>query len=111
MSIVDDLRLAQAGYERAGPSGWKGAQQMEDAANLIEALEAELAAQSWQPIETSPKDGTLVDLWCASNSAREIRETDCRWLEMTGWVDSFGDAVEDYEWRATHWMPLPEPPA
>ena len=71
----------------------------------------------WQPIETAPKDGTIVDLWVYGD-----RCTNCFWC--TG--EEFDD--EDYtpHWRQqyseaagpsfgldaepTHWMPLPPPP-
>ena len=84
-------------------------------------------ANQWQPIETAPKDGTPVDLWCGGS-----RRTDCEWREPTdreywvhgsdepsdgeqtigaeprwfsadGWPMGFGD-------KHTHWMPLPQPP-
>jgi hypothetical protein len=54
---------------------------------------------NWQPIETAPKDGTDVLLWC-------------------GWAIT--GLYHDGQWRtedkrapiymATHWIPLPEPP-
>ncbi len=85
----------------------------------------------WQPIETAPRDGALVDLLCgdpAGVSNISIRLTDCAWHEAdeifphTGWVricdDGSWDLVEADAtcqfglpaWKAEHWMPLPEPP-
>lgn len=84
----------------------------------------------WQPIETAPKDGRLIDVWCPwdGNDAGGIRLTDVAWHDgdefdkHVGWSritdDGYRDMVEmgptcDFglpEWRPTHWMPLPEPP-
>lgn len=82
---------------------------------------------AWQPIETAPKDGTLI-LVC-----RVGEDIGCGPVEVTSWYK-----IEDWQWekvpgddpdlyrkvhkgtyhegwnnnghRATHWMPLPEPP-
>ena len=55
----------------------------------------------WQPIETAPRDGTLVDLWHKDG----FRMTEV-WWEQTDecWSCVMGD--ESF----THWMQLPEPP-
>lgn len=69
----------------------------------------------WQPIETAPKDGTIIDLWFG-----EYRETDCWWQEgcsihpQAGWYShalcyGYGDWFDESE-QPTHWMPLPAPP-
>lgn len=66
----------------------------------------------WQPIETAPKDGTAVDLWCSNQMERY---TDCifhngHWqrldldFDRMEWVK-----LESYE-APTHWMSPPEPP-
>jgi hypothetical protein len=63
----------------------------------------------WQPIETAPKDGTVINVW-----AEDIR------FPAVFWTD------HDIEWwhvtdgkhgpwplrgpSPTHWMPLPDPP-
>lgn len=93
-----------------------------EAAAEIERLRA---AQAWQPIETAPRDGTPVLLLVArAHGAAVIVEA-----EMVHGVWEYGpngDRVDlppqwvaPYEvWGgntvtddATHWRPLPEPPA
>lgn len=59
----------------------------------------------WQPIETVPRDATMVDLWSQSWG----RLTNCRWDEGKWWRDRIG--YEEYEFDPTHWRPLPNPPA
>lgn len=76
----------------------------------------------WQPIETAPKDGTEVLLWC-SKFAGEVSGV----VEKPGavlgrffsgmsdyggvnWWDTGGDYYATWAWP-THWQPLPEPPA
>jgi hypothetical protein len=70
----------------------------------------------WQPIETAPKDGTLILIWVKHEVGPDMMmiakfhtEYDepaddpserLRWKEEAGF----------YNVRATHWMPLPEPP-
>jgi len=80
--------------------------------------------QKWLPIESAPKDGTIIDLWANGN-----RRTDCYWgkpdhscgeagsycdsdwhSDEPGWVDGcFGEFLHVQD--ATHWMPLPAAPS
>lgn len=61
----------------------------------------------WQPIETAPKDGTVVLVWGTHNRCpgNPRHPYPARW--SNGWWLAEGNAGIDY---GTHWMPLPEPP-
>jgi len=82
----------------------------------------------WLPIETAPRDGTVVDLWIKTEYGN-FRITDCKWGNSdwnhsgTGqWIFEARDESETHRdaWHdvfyvygdgsVTHWMPLPEPP-
>ena len=64
----------------------------------------------WRPIETAPKDGTdIILMYYSAVPALKNRivytVNVCRWVEK----------ISDWNWgcgsSATHWMPLPAPPA
>ena len=77
----------------------------------------------WQPIETAPRDGTWF-LICRANEGWESYEIGAydplfhdRFTEVGAGGLYKKEVVITYEWRgfnnfdrATHWMPLPEPP-
>ncbi|GGD30989.1 DUF551 domain-containing protein [Aureimonas glaciei] len=78
----------------------------------------------WQPIETAPKDGTIVDLWhdefgrnancywgVPQHECGEAgRYCDSDWHDTPeGWVDSAYNQTTFLD-GFTHWMPLPAPP-
>jgi hypothetical protein len=82
----------------------------------LAAINAIPAVEEWQPIETAPKDGTLVDLWCKLNGVgRGVRRTDKKYA-----ADSYSpnfppcwgpyDGMEEGPLQPTHWRPLPKPP-
>ena len=58
------------------------------------ASRADLAPQ-WQPIESAPRDGTIIDVWVPGHG----RECDV-WYD-DGW---------SFPVIPTHWMPIPAPP-
>ncbi len=64
--------------------------------------------QRWEPIETAPKDGTLVFYYLGEDA---MRYTDdlvivARWKrEESCIVDS-----ENFPHRPTHWLPIPPLP-
>lgn len=73
----------------------------------IARLRVELA---WQPIETAPKDGTVVLIWCAEGIKTAWWEACYVWVAPGAWVSDHNRSdTEEHE--PTHWMRLPEPPA
>jgi hypothetical protein len=78
----------------------------------------------WQPIETAPRDGTVVVVF-RGNVAFEtsfgpsrdfVERCDLGWFEDGNWWQS-GTGHDFFEpWAIeighvpTHWMPLPDPP-
>ncbi len=71
----------------------------------------------WQPIETAPKDGRLIDLhgkYKGSMLGLNIRITDCQWglvkeksgiMVRSDWINTKGTIIEP-----THWQHPPSPP-
>ena len=110
-------QLPDGGYSSESPdAAWK--------AWKARAALAQQEAQGWQPIETAPKDGTVIDLWHEEFG----READCYWglphhccgemgslcdsdwhsLEP-GWVGTCNEIMSPAN-AYTHWMPLPPAP-
>lgn len=69
----------------------------------------------WKPIETAPKDGTIIDLW---DDMYKCRVTGARWAHHRC---ENGKPIGEKSWGRnsidgpfvgipTHWMPLPKPP-
>jgi hypothetical protein len=95
--------------------------------DLIAALLAapqQAIPSGWLPIETAPKDGTLIDVWIAGefsnrwagvywgfphHSCGEMGDyCDSDWhYEKEGWVNDFNMTIQD---EITHWMPIPASP-
>jgi hypothetical protein len=101
--------------------------------NEIKELRKENARlqAGWQPIETAPKDGTVIDVLAEHEGEHEtnrIRLTNISWhnaneiFPRTGWIritdDGNWDLVDSPptcpmglpQWTPTHWMPLPALP-
>ena len=77
----------------------------------------------WQPIETAPKDGRLILVARIGENIGMGPVEVTSWCVMENWhLECVGDGLyrKAYDpptefWngnghRATHWMPLPEPP-
>lgn len=82
--------------------------------SAVHALQerVEGADGEWQPIETAPKDGTVL------LAAHEHAALTVWWAEGSdvdggaGWVDGCRDNYEDLVvYPVTHWRPLPPLPA
>jgi hypothetical protein len=79
-------------------------------------LQEAQAMRLWQPIETAPKDGTKIMLYCPRLGVcgpghwevqRYLRRPKPFWSH-------WGETIWGIQWlradQPTHWMPLPEPP-
>ena len=75
----------------------------------------------WQPIETAPKDDSLLLLWASGHygSAGSVKLGSFREDDMCGdlgamWLendyDDFSCTMASTPISATHWMPLPPAP-
>lgn len=91
-------------------------QQQREAADA--ALLASERARAWQPIESAPKDGTLVLVWL-SDCDDEDRAFYClgETRVSAGWSwqqgklrPAVGLMLPVVTVRPSHWMPIPDPP-
>ncbi len=73
----------------------------------------------WKPIDSAPKDGTVILLGFASIRGGAEGSVDVGywmnspetnyWREV-GWFATDDDVLTQHPQHPTHWMPLPEPP-
>lgn len=91
------------------------------AKEALAILDQQTAHNPWQPIETAPRDGTLVLVWSdelymkpyiawwgVDQNAPEDGNEQEEWL--TGDGDSWSTGYYYTPCNPTHWMPLPAPP-
>jgi hypothetical protein len=69
----------------------------------------------WQPIETAPKDGTIVLVWGYHEDNLEDEDPATRrpwpaWVSVQKHIWWLADGLRQVK-DPTHWMPLPEAPA
>jgi hypothetical protein len=74
----------------------------------------------WQPIETAPKDGTIVLLWAATEDQWDDYDCGDEPLRRGAQVGRASTMQPGLWWMTggvlkelhspTHWMPLPTPP-
>lgn len=66
----------------------------------------------WQPIETAPKDGHVVDLWVTTfcfGRERETRYADCYWSKSRSKWMKGGYDFETDGMTVTHWIRIGTP--
>lgn len=87
---------------------------------MVKYIRADLVPQ-WQPIETAPKDGTVIQGWIEVYDADEGRSENPYWIpkirfNTTEWEhksDAGWISLNLLSWRErkpTYWMPLPSEP-
>ena len=64
---------------------------------------------SWQPIDTAPKDGTVVLVWTRTGYHLAVYFM----VQPEGWMEKDGNYLlaEDTTGLPTYWMPLSVPPS
>jgi len=77
------------------------------AGELADAVTELLAEREWQPIETAPKDGRFVLLGLERNGSIFVGR---RGTE-NGYYRKFASFPGGWTKPASHWQPLPSPPA
>jgi hypothetical protein len=112
---IEDERLAD--LKRAPPpQALKAYRERFNAARaaVLAAMRPSPPPGAWQPIETAPKDGTLILTVVAGWQPGIFR-----WDEIGRWTpdpESFlnasdlGEWIDGNEYNPTHWMPLPTGP-
>lgn len=82
----------------------------EAAAALATALQSISGAEGWQPIESAPKDGTLLIGFVPNSALYEVIFIR-RWPDDDFWMHDMANEAVAMDVEPTHWMPLPPPPA
>lgn len=67
---------------------------------------------NWQPIETAPKDGTLILILHHGQVYAGVWGKGVKVEDGYSWgvIDKWGDYNAMMDTAPTHWMPLPETP-
>jgi len=71
-------------------------------------------ADGWRDIESAPKDGTEMDVWCKSALDGDdggYRTPNAWWCRSDMKWRRYGDERIAWAHSPTHWQPLPPPPA
>ena len=75
--------------------------------SMLDAAETRLKEFEWRDISTAPDDGIGVQIYVPENrciyTAYRVSTNNNKW-------HIFGGGCREHLQRATHWMPLPEPP-
>ena len=77
--------------------------------NSAQQQEKVILDSKWQPIETAPRDGTVILATWIVNKRRGKWTIQPVIFSCGVWLHAW-DEDEDLPLEPTHWMPLPEPP-
>ena len=77
-----------------------------EVAALLSAARTQSQGEGWEPIETAPRDGEELLVWGMSIGRRVASAKDVPRHEPYEWPGGW-----DFPTGATHWRPLPAPPA
>jgi hypothetical protein len=99
----------------------ENAQAIVASVNFLRTHSAEIAgalrdADGWQPIESAPRDGTLVFLWDAREQDEIDRVAVGKWLgpedhhSIPGGMWAYRVDTMWWQFFPTHWMPIPDDP-
>lgn len=97
------------------PNGEVRATQSSDSDLIVKIIDElqRLRSNAWQPIETAPDDEDVL-VWVVSDT-HKTTSTQIGYKDVAGsqywWITPSGAAIEIYDYRATHWQPLPAPPS
>jgi hypothetical protein len=83
--------------------------------DVLKTIRAALESMQWQPIETAPKDGSVIYLYCPRfNCTRGSWKHDEYFRDEERWFSEDGDSESTGYYyvplNPTHWMPIPTPP-
>ena len=119
--MTDIDKLAHGIFEIATGSSALYEQEYEAVENIKNVLSFygdECAKQTWQPIETAPKDGTIFDVYLGNAEPEDVafyctegtRRSSGWWWFQGKFRPKAGLAHCLCFIEPTHWMPLPHPP-
>lgn len=120
--IVRDAFCAGSDWQRGNKPG-----RYEDAIKpYLDRSSQALVSVHWRPIESAPKDGTVIDVWREEGGRETVSwglpphdcgemgqycDSDWHSEKEPGWVcNTFGEFVGGKHNPFTHWMPLPAAP-
>lgn len=112
-AALDALDDACIGFNRSNPRAsvhWKGFTRDDRVAAVRAALSAAIAlmrGQSWQPIETAPRDGTAVFAFWGRDTRQDERSFAVTLFRDGEWRNP--DNTDDWYGEPTHWQPLVPP--
>lgn len=80
-------------------------------------MQGVMPVSAWQPIDTAPKDGTIVDVWAGDERVADVfwslpddsgKSAECCWC-ISVYEINYGYRF-DRVGAVSHWMPIPSGP-